>query len=95
MLFACPDGAALAAAPGRPVLFLWLGEAVLGRGVATAALARGAFEGRWQRPHFFMVVGAAMVSLSVLSANIVGFGALLTPWLLACMGANWVNPCRH
>lgn len=66
MVFACPDGAALAAGPGRPVLRM--GEAVLGRAVATAALALGAFEGRWQRPRF-MVVGAAMVSLSVLSAN--------------------------
>ena len=42
-----------------------------------------------------MLVGAAMISLSVLPANLVGFGALDTAWLLVCMGANWVNPCCH
>jgi hypothetical protein len=29
--------------------------------------------------------------LSVRSGNLVGFGALLTLWLLACMCANWAN----
>jgi len=67
----------------------WL-MAVFGAGATAAALALGALEGRWPRT-LFMLVGAAAISLAVLPANLVGFGALLPLWLLAGVGTNWVN----
>lgn len=67
----------------------WL-MAVFGVGATAAALALGALEGRWPRT-LFMLVGAAAISLAVLPANLVGFGALLPLWLLAGVGTNWVN----
>ena len=67
----------------------WL-MAVFGAGATAAALALGVLEGRWPRT-LFMLVGAAAISLAVLPANLVGFGALLPLWLLAGVGTNWVN----
>ena len=67
----------------------WL-MAVFGAGATAAALALGALEGRWARTRF-MLVGAAAISVAVLPANLVGFGALLPLWLLAGVGTNWVN----
>ncbi len=64
--------------------------AVFGAGATAAALALGACEGRWPRTRF-MLVGAAAISLAVLPANLVGFGALLPLWFLAGVGTNWVN----
>lgn len=67
----------------------WL-MAVFGGGATAAALALGALEGRWPRTRF-LLIGAAVTSLAVLPANLVGFGALLPLWLLAGVGTNWVN----
>jgi MFS transporter, NRE family, putaive nickel resistance protein len=67
----------------------WL-MAVFGAGATAAALVLGALEGRWPRT-LFMFVGAAAISLAVLPANLVGFGALLPLWLLGGVGTNWVN----
>lgn len=69
--------------------FGWL-KAVFGAGATAAALALGAFKGRWPRTRFILV-GAVAISLAVLPANLAGFGALLPLWLLAGVGTNWVN----
>ncbi len=64
--------------------------AIFGAGATAAALALGVLEKRWPRTRF-MLVGALAISLAVLPANLVGFGALLPLWLLAGVGTNWVN----